>query len=114
LKATTRQTLTKANATLTTSSTITYQNNLYAGTLTIPSGDTSRKTGDPTFVNPSVSGPYGTPTSGPQLNTALAYAVSAGSPAINVGLTISGNGGVDYAGTALYNGAADIGALEYK
>ena len=103
----------KANAVLTTSSTITYGNNLYAGTLTVPSSDTSAKTGDPKFVNPTVSGPYGTAASGPQLSTALAYAVSAGSPAINTGLTIAGNGGVDYAGATLYNGAADIGALEY-
>jgi parallel beta-helix repeat protein len=104
---------TKANAVLTSSSTITYRNNLYAGTLTIPSGDTSAKTGDPRFVNPTVSGPYGTPTSGPQLRTGLAYALSAGSPAINSGVPVSGNGGVDYAGARLYNGAADIGALEY-
>jgi hypothetical protein len=103
----------KANATLTTSTTITYQNNLYAGTLTIPSGDTSARTGDPKFVNPTVSGPYGTAASGPQLTTGLAYALSAGSPAINSGATISGNGGIDYAGTVLYNGAPDIGALEY-
>lgn len=103
----------KANAVLTTSSTITYMNNLYAGTLTIPSGDTAKKTGDPKFVNPGVSGPYGTATSGPQLNTGLAYALQTGSPAINTGATISGNGGVDYAGHTLYNGTADIGALEY-
>ena len=105
---------TKANAVLTTSSTITYRNNLYSGTLTIPSTDTSAKTGDPKFVNPTVSGPYGTATSGPQLSTALAYALTAGSPAINSGATISGNGGVDYAGATLYNGAPDIGALEYS
>ena len=104
---------TQANAVLTTSATITYANNLYAGTLTIPASDTRAKTGDPKFVNPTVSGPYGTAASGPQLKTALAYAVSAGSPAINTGITISGNGGVDYAGATLYNGAADIGALEY-
>ncbi|GIF23462.1 hypothetical protein BJ973_004073 [Actinoplanes tereljensis] len=104
---------TKANAVLTASSTITYQNNLYAGTLTIPSTDTSARTGDPKFVNPGVTGPYGTAASGPQLKTALAYALTAGSPAINTGLAISGNGGVDYTGGALYNGAADIGALEY-
>jgi len=104
---------TRANAVLTTSSTITYRNNLYAGSLTIPSGDTSARTGDPKFVNPTVSGPYGTPESGPQLRTGLAYAVAAGSPAINTGVSISGNGGVDYAGATLYNGAPDIGALEY-
>ena len=60
---------TKANAVLTTSSTITYGNNLYAGTLTIPPSDTTPRTGDPRFVNPTVSGPYGTPASGPQLGT---------------------------------------------
>ena len=104
---------TKANAVLTTSSTITYRNNLYSGTLTIPAGDTGAKTGNPRFVNPTVSGPYGTPASGPQLTTGLAYAVSVGSPAIDTGATISDNGGVDYAGASLYNGAPDIGALEY-
>ena len=104
---------TKANAVLTTSSTITYRNNLYSGTLTVPAGDTSAKTGNPRFVNPTVSGPYGTPASGPQLTTGLAYAVTAGSPAIDTGATISGNGGVDYAGATLYHGAPDIGALEY-
>jgi hypothetical protein len=87
--------------------------NLYAGSLTIPASDTRAKTGDPRFVNPTVSGPYGTPTSGPQLKTALAYALAPGSPAINTGLTISGNGGVDYTGAILYNGVPDIGALEY-
>jgi hypothetical protein len=76
----------RANATLTTSSTITYRNNLYAGSLTNP-GDTSA-------------------------NTALGYALSAGSPAINTGTTISDNGGVDYAGRTLYNDAPDIGAPE--
>jgi hypothetical protein len=60
-----------------------------------------------------VSGPYGTPASGPQLKTGLAYALSAGSPAINTGVTISGNGGIDYNGATLYKGAPDIGALEY-
>ncbi|MEU4245586.1 right-handed parallel beta-helix repeat-containing protein [Actinoplanes sp. NPDC026619] len=104
---------TKANAVLTTSSTITYQNNLYAGTLTVPATDTGAKTGDPKFVNPGVTGPYGTATSGPQLKTALAFALTAGSPAIDTGLAISGNGGVDFAGATLYHGAPDIGALEY-
>ena len=104
---------TRANAVLTTSGTITYRNNLYSGTLTVPAGDTSAKTGNPRFVNPTVSGPYGTPASGPQLTTGLAYAVTAGSPAIDTGATISGNGGVDYAGATLYHGAPDIGALEY-
>jgi Right handed beta helix region len=104
---------TRANAVLTTSSTITYLNNLYAGTLAIPSSDTSPKSGDPKFVNPTVSGPYGTAASGPQLKTALAYSLTAGSAAIDTGLTISGNGGVDYNGATLYNGAPDIGALEY-
>jgi hypothetical protein len=104
---------TKANAVLTTSSTVTYRNNLYSGTLTIPAGDTGAKTGNPRFVNPTVSGPYGTPAGGPQLTTGLAYAVSAGSPAINAGVTISDNGGVDYSGATLYNAAPDIGALEY-
>jgi hypothetical protein len=57
---------------LTTSSTINYRNSLYAGTLAIPASDTSPKSGDPRFVNPTVSGPYGTLASGPQLRTGLA------------------------------------------
>jgi len=60
-----------------------------------------------------VTGPYGTAQTGPQLATALGYALSTGSPAVNTGLSISSNGGLDYNGRTLYNGAADIGALEY-
>jgi hypothetical protein len=40
------------------------------------------------------------------------YALSAGLPAVN-GLSISSSGGLDYNDRTLYNGAADIGALEY-
>jgi hypothetical protein len=104
---------TRANAVLTSSGTITYRNNLYAGALTVPAGDTGARTGDPRFADPAVSGPYGTPATGPQLATGRAFAVTAGSPAIDTGVIIAGNGGVDYAGAALYHGAPDIGAFEY-
>jgi hypothetical protein len=39
------------------------------------------------------------------------HTFTAGSPAIDTGTTVSGNGGVDYAGSRLCNGAPDIGAL---
>lgn len=105
---------TKANATLTTSPTITYDNNLYSGTaLTIP-GDAHALVGDAAFVNAQVSGPYGTAASGPQLATANGYAPTAGSKAVNTGSTANADdGGLDYRGQPSRVGAPDVGAFEY-
>lgn len=105
---------TTAGAALTTSSTITYDTNFYGGaTLPIPSGDTHAVKGEARFAAPSVSGPYGTADTGPQLDTALGWAPTAGSALIDAGATVTDNGGVDYRGTSLYHGAPDIGAVEY-
>jgi hypothetical protein len=41
------------------------------------------------------------------------YRLKSGSSCINTGKTIANNGGYDFAGKALYNGKADIGAFEY-
>ncbi|MFF7655356.1 right-handed parallel beta-helix repeat-containing protein [Streptomyces sp. NPDC007983] len=102
-----------ADATLTTSPTITYDRNFYGGApLPVPATDAHARTGDPLFVNPAVSGPYGTPASGPRLRTGLAFAPRPGSPLIDTGAPTPDNGGRDYRGTPLYHGAPDIGAIE--
>ncbi len=106
---------TRANATLTTSPTITYSGNLYGGAvLTVPPGDTTAVVGDPRFVDAPLSGPYGTLETGPQLDTALGLRVRTGSPAIDAGVAVPDNGGRDYAGASLYNGSPDLGAFEYS
>ncbi|MFC0623062.1 carboxypeptidase regulatory-like domain-containing protein [Kribbella deserti] len=103
---------TRAGASLTTSPTIAYSNNLYAGAeLAIP--DTHPLRGDPLFAG-AISGPYGTETTGPQLDRALALRPGSGSAAVGTGLAIEGNGGRDYAGTTLYRGLPDVGAFEYR
>ncbi|MFF3445462.1 carboxypeptidase regulatory-like domain-containing protein [Streptosporangium sp. NPDC002721] len=105
---------TRAGATLTTSPTITYDNNLYGGAgPQVPAGDQNAVVGDPRFADAPLDGPYGTPETGPRLETAHGLRVTSGSPAIDAGVQMSGNGGRDYAGTPLYNGRPDIGAFEY-
>ncbi|MEV6605817.1 right-handed parallel beta-helix repeat-containing protein [Kutzneria sp. NPDC051319] len=103
---------TVAGASLTTSSTVRYDNNLYGGaSLPVPSGDTHAVRADPQFTG-SPDWTVGTPDSGPRLIAAYGLRVRSGSPAINRGVVIGGNGGRDYAGTPLYNGKPDIGAFE--
>lgn len=103
-----------AAASLTTSPTITYDDNYYGGAaLPVPSGDTHAVSGDAMFANPSVTGPYGDATSGPQLATALGYAPTDGSVLIDSGAAIADNGGADYRGADLYHGAPDVGAIEH-
>ncbi len=41
------------------------------------------------------------------------YRLKSGSPCIDAGIVIENNGGLDYFGNPLYNGAPDIGAHEY-
>ncbi|MFE9062214.1 right-handed parallel beta-helix repeat-containing protein [Streptomyces violaceusniger] len=102
-----------ADASLTTSPTIRYANNFYGGApLPVPAADTTARTGDPLFVNPAVSGPYGTADSGPRLRTALGFAPRPGSPLIGTGTVVPDNGGRDYRGAPLYRGRPDIGAVE--
>ncbi|MFG1704424.1 carboxypeptidase regulatory-like domain-containing protein [Nonomuraea sp. M3C6] len=99
-------------ATLTTSPTIAYSHNLYGGAA-VPAGDEAAVIADPQFADAPLDGPYGTPETGPQLKTAYGLRVTSGSPAIDTGTEIDGNGGRDYAGRPLYNGAPDLGAFEY-
>jgi hypothetical protein len=104
---------TRANATLSTSSTITYSHNVYGGaTLTVPGGDSRAVVANPRFVSAPIDAAPGTPATGPALAAAYELKIAAGSPAINAGVSIAGNGGRDYEGNALYNGAPDIGAFE--
>ncbi len=99
------------NGVLTTSGTITYQNNLYFGsTIQVPSGDTHPIKADPKLVSPG-TGSNGS-ASGPAFSSLGGYKLSSGSPALNAGLSIAGNGGMDFWGTTLYVGAADVGAYE--
>ncbi|MFI6674775.1 carboxypeptidase regulatory-like domain-containing protein [Kribbella sp. NPDC050470] len=105
---------TRANASLTTSPTITYDNNLYAGAaLAVPSSDRRALQGDPLF-KAALSGPYGTEESGPRLDRALALVPTSGSIAVGTAAAVEDNGGRDYAGTALYQGPPDLGAFEYR
>ncbi|RTE08960.1 right-handed parallel beta-helix repeat-containing protein [Paenibacillus whitsoniae] len=102
----------KSEAVLTTGGGIVYNTNSYYGSgLTVPSGDTNAKTANPLLVSPG-TGSSGTETSGPALNTLSGYQLQSTSPLVNQGVTISGNGGLDFWGDTLYMGAADIGADE--
>jgi hypothetical protein len=104
---------TRAGATISTSTTVTYQRNLYGGaSLTVPSGDTTAIVADPKFTAAPITGPSGTATTGPQLPSAYALKPAPGSPAINAGVVVADNGARDFAGVALYNGAPDLGAFE--
>jgi len=104
---------TQANATISTGATLVYSHDLYGGaTLTVPGGEAGAVVADPRFVAAPINAPNGTAATGPNLAAAYALRVPVGSPAVNAGAGITGNGGVDYAGTALYTGAADIGAFE--
>jgi hypothetical protein len=88
----------------------TFDHNLYYG-VTAVSADAHSKTSNPLFVNPG-SGGSGT-ASGWALSTLGGYKLQSTSPCINAGVSIAGNGGIDFWGGSLYNGAADIGANEY-
>jgi len=88
---------------------ISYLSNLYSG-LPAAAGDTSAKTGDPMFMN-SASHPNGGAT-GPALTGLGGFQLRTGSPAINAGVAITGNGGVDFWGNTLYVGQPDIGPYE--
>jgi hypothetical protein len=102
---------TRANASLTMSPTISYDNNLYGGAeLVVPESDLNAKQGDPAFTA-ALTGPYGT-QAGPRLDRAFALRPSKGSPAIDAAVVVEDNGGRDYAGRKVPHGLPDIGAFE--
>jgi hypothetical protein len=87
---------------------VTYSNNLFSGVTAVGSAPQS---GDPLFSN-SATHPSGG-TSGPATPAQLAgFQVRTGSPAIDKGVSITGNGGVDFWGGTLYVRTADIGPYE--
>ncbi|HZL20922.1 MAG TPA: right-handed parallel beta-helix repeat-containing protein, partial [Polyangia bacterium] len=99
------------NGVLTTGGGIVYQNNLYFGSaIQVPAGDTHPLTADPKLVSPG-TGTSGS-AAGPALGSLGGYKLQTGSPAINAGVSIANNGGVDFWGDTLYSGAADVGAYE--
>jgi parallel beta-helix repeat protein len=102
---------TAAQAKLDTSG-LTYDHNLYHGT-GAPGSDHHALVADPRFVNPTpIPDVTGTPRTVPNLGLANGFAVKSGSPAVNSGVAVANNGGVDYAGSPLYNGGPDRGAFE--
>ena len=87
---------------------VTYSNNLFSGVTAVGS---AAQSGDPMFVN-SATHPNGG-MSGPSTPAQLAgFQVKTGSPAIDNGASITGNGGVDFWGGTLYVRGADIGPYE--
>jgi hypothetical protein len=87
-----------------------FDHNLYYGTSAV-SGDAYAKTSNPLFVDPGTGG-SGT-KDGWAVSSLGGYKLKAGSPCINAGVSISGNGGFDFWSGALNQGAVDIGAHEY-
>jgi copper-binding protein NosD len=101
-----------SGASITTSSTVRYDYNLYGGsTLPVPAGDAHAVKADPLFVGAPSWG-TGTPETGPRLDGAYGLRVRAGSSALDRGIAVADNGGRDFTGRALYNGKPDIGAFE--
>ncbi|MFE7900802.1 right-handed parallel beta-helix repeat-containing protein [Streptomyces sp. NPDC057424] len=94
-------------------SSIVYNNNGYSSNLTTrPSSDANAVVGAPQFVNPSVTGPYGD-ENGTRLGTAANFALQSGSPFVDAGATVTGNGGLDFAGAPVPIGTGpEIGAFE--
>ena len=82
-----------------------YKSNVYYGFASVPNTDATAITADPKLVAPG--------TGGSGIGSAAGYKLQPDSPAINAGRWIANNGGKDYFGEPLYNGAPDIGASEY-
>ena len=98
---------TRSAASVVTGGGVSYANNLFDGVAAV---GTAAQTGAAVFVNSAVR-PSGD-QSGPALSALAGLKVSAGSPAINHGVSIANNGGVDFWGDTLYTGTPDIGPYE--
>lgn len=91
-----------------------YENNAYSPALSAPSSDPSALRGEPSFVDPGFEGPYGDEASGPRMEGAGAYALTAESPFIDAGVPVADDGGRDLAGTPVPVGdGPEVGAFEY-
>ena len=84
----------------------TFDYNAYYGGNTLVQADAHKITDDPKFVDPG--------SGGNGMDTVNGYQLQATSPLIGAGIRINDNGGRDYFGNLLYNGAPDIGAHEYE
>jgi hypothetical protein len=106
----------RANAAIAYSGTTGYSNNCYFQQGGTTPADPNKITADPMFVSPG-----GAPSSGTSLAKLTqtlhaayaAYQLKPGSPCIDKGMAIAGNGGRDFGGMGL-NGAPDIGACEFS
>jgi hypothetical protein len=100
------------NGVLTTGGGIVYQNNLYFGSaVQQPAGDSAAITADPKLAAPGTGTSGG--AAGPAFGSLDGYKLGSGSPAINAGASIAGNGGVDFWGGTIV-GMPDVGAYESR
>ena len=76
----------------------------------VPAGDSKAIEADPRLVAPGTGTSGG--MSGPAFGSLTGYQLQAGSPALNAGLSVSNNGGLDFWGDTLYSGSPDVGAYE--
>ncbi len=88
---------------------VSYRNNLYSG-LPAVTTDPAPKTGSPLFVDPASRMSGG--MAGPAFASLAGFKLQSASPALDAGIAIADNGGRDFWGTPLYNGAPDIGPYE--
>ena len=86
---------------------VTYANDLFSGVTAV---GTAPQSGDPLFVNVATHPSGG--MSGPALSQLAGFQVKTGSPAIDKGVSIANNGGVDFWGDSVYVRTADIGPYE--
>ena len=106
----------RANAAISYSGTTGYSNNCYFQQGGTTPTDPNKITADPMFVSPG-----GAPSSGTSLAKLMqtlqaayaAYQLKPGSPCIDKGMAMAGNGGRDFGGAAL-NGIPDVGACEFN
>ncbi|MEW4923957.1 fibronectin type III domain-containing protein [Algibacter sp. 2305UL17-15] len=85
----------------------TFENNAFYN---ITTRGTNAVTGNPLLEAPGTGGQDIDWSNYP--NVLTGYKIKAGSPCIDAGKDITGNGGKDFWGNTLYNGSADIGAHE--
>jgi hypothetical protein len=79
-------------------------NSFYGLNSSVPS-DPDKIVGNPQFLNPNTAAGRA---------SADGYKLASSSPLIHAGATIANNGGKDFFGNSLYNGAPDIGAYEFQ
>ncbi|WP_178021325.1 DUF1080 domain-containing protein [uncultured Paenibacillus sp.] len=94
-----------ASGQYTNSPRMTYDHNSFYGLNSSVPNDPYKIVGDPKFVSPNTATGRA---------AADGYKLMATSPLINAGIPVAENGGKDFFGNPLYNGAPDIGAFEYQ